>query len=49
VKTVQSSDIESAKSKLLAKISSIAKDKINETAGEEYEIPEKAINVGNAE
>jgi len=49
VKTVQVSDIETAKNKMLEEIASVLKDKIKTAAGEGYEIPEEAINIGNAE
>lgn len=49
VKIVQSSDIESAKNKLLTELISQAKQEIKDASGEEYEIPEEAINTGNVE
>lgn len=49
VKVVQSSDIESAKNKLLADLTDSIKKKIKEAVGEEYEIPEEAFNLGNVE
>jgi hypothetical protein len=49
VKTVQAGDIEKAKNELLAEMNSKMKQKIKETAGDEYEIPEEAINMSDAE
>lgn len=49
VQIVQISDIETAKNKLLADLTNSIKQKIKDATGEEYEVPEEAINMGNVE
>lgn len=49
VNVVQASDIENAKNKLLTELTAKSKQEIRNVAGEEYEIPEEAISMGNVE